>query len=249
MKGAPALVLDFDGVICDSIDECFASSWIAFHTLYRKEAPSRVPAACRREFARLRPFVRSGEDFLLIQQAIDQGGSPESQAEFDLLARAAGPATLQRFRELLQAARTRMRAKDREAWLALNRIYPHVLVSLARMPWDAPLYVLSTKNTSLIAEILSSNGIGVPAERIRFSSSDQKLPAVERLRVESGRARAIFVDDQRDHFAGDAGAPGAVDPYLASWGYVREEWLRVPLLVPVLTPDGFLSLIEREFRD
>ena len=32
------LVLDFDGVICDSIDETFASSWIAWRRLRRSES-------------------------------------------------------------------------------------------------------------------------------------------------------------------------------------------------------------------
>ena len=35
--------------------------------------------------------------------------------------------------------------------------------------------------------------------------------------------------------------------FLATWGYVQSEWLREPLRVPTLTPQGFLSLIQREF--
>ena len=85
-----ALVLDFDGVICDSIDECFASSWIAYFDLYLQRHPAYMPVSLRRDFARLRPLVRGGADFMLIQEILDKGENVTRQSEFDAIARAAG---------------------------------------------------------------------------------------------------------------------------------------------------------------
>ena len=58
--------IDFDGVICDSIKECFLSS---AHALgHDPEILSDAGNVKFRKFKSLRPFVRSGEDYILIQQ-------------------------------------------------------------------------------------------------------------------------------------------------------------------------------------
>ena len=36
-----------------------------------------------------------------------------------------------------------------------------------------------------------------------------------------------------------------IRPYLATWGYVKKEWLN-GTQVALLTPDDFLKLVERE---
>ena len=95
-----ALILDFDGVICDSIDECFISSWTAYFTLYLGRQPAYMPIGLRRDFARLRPLIRGGEDFMLIQEILEQGGTASRQPEFDAFARAAGRGKMKLFHDL-----------------------------------------------------------------------------------------------------------------------------------------------------
>jgi phosphoglycolate phosphatase-like HAD superfamily hydrolase len=239
------LVLDFDGVICDSIDECFVSSWIAYHTLYKKTRLAGVPLTTRRDFARLRPFIRAGEDFLLIQEILDTGGSASDQAGFDELARRAGAEKRALFRELFYRARARMLETDKDSWLALNRVYPHMIRAFLRIARSAPVFVLSTKRPGFISEILVSNDIELPVERILLSDREPKLATAERLREADGFEGAILVEDQIDHIRGNENP--RVRALLATWGYVKEEWLRPPLAAPLLTPDGFLDLVEREF--
>jgi len=245
MSGRTALVLDFDGVICDSIDECFASSWFAYYALHKRSSPTHVSLELRRDFARLRPFVRTGEDFLLIQEIIDTGRHVEDQAGFDALAREAGWQKMTTFKDLFHSARSTLIEQERESWLKMNRVYTHVLAGFSLLPRSAPLFVLSTKRPEFIAEVLAAAMVEIPRQRIRFSGPEQKVPLVESMRSEVGAAKAIFVDDQIDHLLGDR--PPAIELYLASWGYVKQEWLREPTAVPVLSPSGFLSLIEREF--
>ena len=249
-----ALVLDFDGVICDSIDECFASSWAAYHHLYLGRHPAYMPVSLRRDFARLRPLVRGGADFMLIQEMLEKGESASRQFEFDALARGAGDEKLRLFHDLFYKARAEMLQKDRQSWLAMNRIYPHVAAALSRLPAGAPVYILSTKKPEFIAEVLSAKGFELPRERILYSGSEKKLAIVSNVGREGGFAEATFVDDQIDHLLCEEAAPPDVTrrsaprirTFLASWGYVKEEWLREPLRVPVLTPQEFPALV-REF--
>jgi phosphoglycolate phosphatase-like HAD superfamily hydrolase len=238
------LVLDFDGVICDSIDECYAVSWVAYHALFRKDTAASSPAA-RRNFAHLRPFIRSGEDFLMIQEVLSTGSAVRDQAEFDELSRRAGAEKRALFRELFYKERSEMLAKDRDSWLALNRVYPHMKKAFRMLGHGAPLFVLSTKEPQFIAEILSAHQIELPRERILESVSEPKLATTERLRAEGGFQNAILVEDQVDHLRGNTYP--RVRGLLAAWGYVQEEWLTEPLAAPIITAEGFLALVESEF--
>jgi phosphoglycolate phosphatase-like HAD superfamily hydrolase len=238
-----ALVLDFDGVICDSVDECFASSWTAYHHLFLNRPPVEATSKARAAFAHLRPFVRSGEDFVLIQQMIDGGFSVDSQAAFDEQARRAGPLSLGRFKELFYSARASLLLGNRNAWLRMNRVYPHVAEGIAGLPRGAPLFILSTKRPRFIAEILDAQGIVVPRERILHSDGEPKIAAVERLRAEKGFEESVFVEDQIDAIRGNANP--RIRAFLATWGYVQPEWLREPGTVALLTPRAFIDLLAR----
>jgi phosphoglycolate phosphatase-like HAD superfamily hydrolase len=243
MKKTPLLVLDFDGVICDSVDECFASSWAAYHELRLGRTGSRPDDSARRGFALLRPFVRSGEDFVFIQEMLARGADVTDQVSFDEAAWKGGDAARERYRELFYQARSDLLRRDRAGWLALNRVYPHMKLALSRLPPSAPPFVLSTKKPPFIAEILAANAVGIPVERIVWSDAEPKLRTATRLRDQAGFSEAVLVEDQVEAIEGNTD-PG-IRPYLATWGYVKQEWL-TEKRVAVLTPEQFLQLVERE---
>jgi phosphoglycolate phosphatase-like HAD superfamily hydrolase len=245
VSSSTLLVLDFDGVICDSIDECFASSWTAYHELYRKSRPPRLPSQARSDFAGLRPFIRTGEDFLLIQEMLASGTSVHDQNGFDEAAREAGAEKMSLFRELYYEARTALLHEDRDSWIAMNRIYPHMIAAFSLLLPAAPFYILSTKKPSFIAETLAAHHIKVPAPRILFTDREPKLETVERLLCEEGFPAAFFVEDQIDAIRGNSNP--RIQVRLATWGYVRQEWLVPPLAVPLITPEGFLSFVQKEY--
>lgn len=60
------LVLDFDGVVCDGMDEFFESAWRAWHSLTVDELPASRRAGLQARFARLRPIVESGWEMALL---------------------------------------------------------------------------------------------------------------------------------------------------------------------------------------
>lgn len=236
------LVLDFDGVICDSVEECFVSSWTAYHALHRRRSVgdiSEAPDSARAAFRAMRPFVRSGEDFVLIQELIAGGESVRTQIEFDRAWERPGTPSRDRFKELFYRARTDLREKDRRAWLSLNRIYPHVSAALSRISPPLRMYILSTKKPQFVSETLEANGISVPAAHVLYSHGEPKLATVEKLREALGCEEAIFVEDQIDAIRGNTNP--RIQVSLASWGYVQESWLREE--IPILHPDEFLNLL------
>jgi phosphoglycolate phosphatase-like HAD superfamily hydrolase len=233
------LFLDFDGVICNSEAECFASSWMAYYESLHPPAASAVALRLRQRFGELRPLIRSGEDYVVIQQLLGEEARsgqefPADQVEFDRMRDQIGGERIAVFKGALADTRARFLAERRATWLALNPLYTHLRDLLSRSPL-AGIRILSTKAPALIGEILGANQIEFPAHAILYAPSKpggqdvRKLDLIAEELNRSGRSRALFVEDQVDHLLG----PSAVEVgrYLCDWGYAlpavlaNTEWL------------------------
>lgn len=109
------LFLDFDGVICDSLTECLVSSWLAYHAHYKKEQPVLVPLNLKKRFTALRPYVRFGGEYLLIQQLLEAEQIVGSQVDFDKVVAQAGETKMSLFKELLYKVRHEL--LEEASWL------------------------------------------------------------------------------------------------------------------------------------
>jgi phosphoglycolate phosphatase-like HAD superfamily hydrolase len=215
--------LDFDGVICDSLPECYAVSLAAYYGLHLK---TKVPDAARdgteKVFRRFRPYIRRGGDYLFIQMAIHRGLTLESQSDFDSLV-SAKPALDDTFHSLFYEARNQLFKTDPERWYALNPLYPGMKQLLGSYAKDRSFHILSTKEARFIAEILRHHGLDWDEERIYCSGKERKLDFIDRVMDELGGIEGLFIDDQMDHFKGGSRHP--IHCLLADWGYVVPEWL------------------------
>ena len=240
--------LDFDGVICDSAPECFASSWEAYFGRSHREVAPAALAGLRARFLGLRPYVRTGEDFMICQEILHRELPVGSQADFDAVAAAKGSAELTRLRDRFDQARAALLARDRAYWIGLNSLYPEVAAHLPRWAGSPRLYVLSTKRSEFIAEILAAAGIRFPFHRILYAAKTEKGPRIEEILERRGSGAALLVDDQIDHLLAIRAGSSRVSVYLAAWGYVRPEWL-VDSPVAVLTLDELRPLVDDALVD
>jgi phosphoglycolate phosphatase-like HAD superfamily hydrolase len=214
------LFLDFDGVICDSLEECFQSSYLADHGPGIGEAlppPAPADAAYRAAFRACRPFVRSGEDYIVLHRLIASGKAPGGQAEFDAALASVGPEGLAKIKSGLYAVRESLLAKHRETWLGWNPLYPGMAEALNRLAPNPRAFILSTKKAEFIAEILAHQSVLWPAERIIYSGKERKLDIVGTM---AGGESSILIDDQVEHL--DFAHPSC-SCYAALWGYVTRE--------------------------
>ena len=215
--------LDFDGVICDSLPECYAVSLAAYYGLYLKTTvPHHKNDGTETVFRRFRPYIRRGGDYLFIQMAIHQGISLESQSDFDTLVSDNHDLDDQ-FHSLFYTARNQLFKTDPERWYALNPLYPTMKELLDRYGKDRSFLILSTKEAHFIAEILRHQGIDWDENRIYCSGKERKLDFIDRVMDELGGTEGLFIDDQIDHFKGGSRHP--VHCLLADWGYVIPDWL------------------------
>jgi phosphoglycolate phosphatase-like HAD superfamily hydrolase len=229
--------LDFDGVICDSLLETLVSSWRGYYLLLGEEEPSVMPVNLLEQFKMLRPYVRAGEDFILIHELIAGKIAVRSQQDFDGRLAERGEEKIIRYRETFYAARRNILATDREYWIDLNKLYPHVVPCLQRWGCTPSLYVLSTKRAEFIVEILTAKGIPLDPRKVLSCEAREKKDTILHTLTEQGKERALFIDDQIDHLASSSSRDPRITGCLASWGYVQQQWLKDPRGVEVLDPD------------
>ena len=220
MRFPPAseyLFLDFDGVICDSLEECYRSSWLtAAGIAITDEIPPDPPfdAAYRARFDACRPFIRSGEDYLVVHEWAARGEVPENQAAFDRSMEEKGTTVLAETKVKLYAVRDALLARHHARWLSWNPLYPGIAQALQSQVTNPRVWILSTKKAEFIVEILGHHGVSWPLERTIYTGPEKKLTIIEKRFAET---LSVLIDDQVDHL--DFGHPQC-HCYLALWGYV-----------------------------
>jgi phosphoglycolate phosphatase-like HAD superfamily hydrolase len=233
------LFLDFDGVLCDSLEECFQSSWLALNDMViTDEVPPRGPQdeAYRRRFLACRPYIRSGEDYLVLHQLVERSEVPTSQAEFDLQLAIVGRGALEGMKTRLYRVREDLLARHRSLWLSWNPLFPGIATLLGGLLRSSKVWILSTKKASFIAEILAFHKVDWPLGRIQYSGSRRKLDWIAEL---APGQPALLVDDQVDHL--DFEHPLCACR-LALWGYVTPKSLENN--PPAVTLETLPTLLE-----
>ena len=233
--------IDFDGVFCDSLTECFVSSWIAYHQLYRKSGSGSISIADRKLYDTYRPLIRRGGDYVILQHCVFERIPLHKQQDFDHVEKSLGD-TSDEFHALFYQARRELLDEDKDFWNSINHVFP-AFIEPARI-WAAnpACYVLSTKEAPFIREILLANGIDWPMERLICSGKSPKIEFIRDVLETTGQDEAMLFEDQVDHLyrLNDSRVGG----FLAQWGYVKPEWLTQKDF-PVISQTDMIELISR----
>jgi phosphoglycolate phosphatase-like HAD superfamily hydrolase len=232
------LFLDFDGVICNSINECFVVSWLAYHQ--DAKTPDHIALADYRAFESYRPFIRRGGDYVLLQRCIATRQRLESQDDFDRAERCLDPGESERYHERFYEARSRLLESRPEYWLSLNPLYPHVAGLLGALSRRS--VIITTKEVDFALRILSYHSIDWPSDRIICSGRERKQRIIGDYLSRESAPCAVLVDDQIDHLVPCDSE--AISVWLAGWGYVKTEWTTNPD-VPVLTTESAGQFLRR----
>lgn len=223
------LALDFDGVITNSVNECAVSGYNAYNSdrdpsgFTHVTAVDDIPDQLLENFLTLRHFIRNSEDYVYIFHSIDNGLTVKSQEDFDKGLKAFG--TLKaRYSSGFYTARKWLLKNNRDAWLRLSPLYPGMKKFLKTVTASENFFIVSTKATEFITEILTFNGLMMDKKRIPQATGDiSKRNIIARIINEKGIAPAdlVFVDDHLGT-ALKVRETGA-RCYLAPWGYNTED--------------------------
>jgi phosphoglycolate phosphatase-like HAD superfamily hydrolase len=209
---------DFDGVLCDSVDECLT---IAFSTYYRKEIsnPNEIPTAIASFFRQKRHLVAPANDYYLLFEAFERGILDLDRESFNALK----SSTVEE-RVLFGNRFFEYRAKlqnNLDRWLTLNRFYPQVEKILRE---DFPeFYVVTTKDRDSVNHIAKHHRYihkiaGVYSKELSTDKRQLFTMLFADLQISPSSHRIVFIDDNWEHLANVA--PLDIDVYWAAWGYV-----------------------------
>jgi len=235
------IFLDFDGVICNSVLECLYSATIAYYSKYLKERITALPLSFKEDFIRYRPFIRTGEDYVVLAELVAKGVKIHSQEDFDRELQSNPQERLSLFRDLFYQTRRELIAHDFLHWMRLNPLYAGVKDPLLEVATDPRVYILSTKVSDLIHKILLYHGIDWPEDRILYSHTISKKDIIGAVLESKGVSEALLLDDQLDHLR-LAMEDSRILPFLAGWGYVKPEWLE-QRTIPVLDIRDFRAFL------
>ncbi len=230
----PTIVLDFDGVICDSARETAVSGWRAGRTIWPEWAEPDPPAEHVDRFVAVRPYLETGYQAPLMMKMVVDGCSEavfrdrlEEICERLMVRYGLNRAGLV---AAFGAVRDRWIASDPADWLARHSAFPGTVSALHDALEKHPVYISTTKQERFVLALLRAWGVEFPAERLfGLDRGKTKCQVLAELQADGGgESRPVhFVEDRLETLRRVQSTAGleAVRLYYASWGYGTADHL------------------------
>ncbi len=243
------LITDFDGVVCDSVEECLLVTYNAYYRLqdasFQRILDLRTIAPeTRQTFRRLRPFLKGAEDFIPIFLSITQQIPIASQREFDAF-RDGMRDKLAEYVAMFYAERDFLIRNEHTVWLGLNPLYADFAALLRARQTFERIHILTTKRREDVLEIFSYQQVAFPPEQICYIKAAGKSERLLELLKEydAKPEETMYFEDQVDFLV--TAKQRGVRVYLADWGYVSDEQRDVARQhdIPIIAPPQFAAAL------
>lgn len=245
----PIFVFDFDGVVCDSTNECMVTSWNAWGRWQERDefrrAVSEFSKLEQNSFRALRPRVRGAGEYYILRRALAEGISINDQVSYDRLV-SAWQEHLDPFGKIFFEMRDRLRCLDPDRWIDLHPVYQEVIDIMTCLHLQGRLYIATLKDGESVRLILAKHGLVLP-ENCLFDQSQivSKVQALDKIRAQLGcdKTDLVFIDDNATHLLEPhmSGYP----VLMATWGSVFSEYLALAQQeqIPILDSQTALKQI------
>lgn len=217
------LALDFDGVVWDSVGECYEVGWRAWQEMGGPGLP--VTPEIEAAFREARPWVRTGQDFYVVLRFLQEGRADELArltTEDYAAARERWVEPARVFDRHFYGMRETMRDRDFSTWSSWQRAYPGVPEAIRELRRTVRVIgVTTTKDEGSTRKLLDT--VGLDLEILGKEHSRDKTVQIQTMAERHGlpASRILLLDDLLENLemARRAGAGGA----MASWGYNTPE--------------------------
>ncbi len=216
------IAFDFDGVICDSTEECLVTgynAWLAYNG--RGEFiydPEQVPSDLAKYFRFRKGYVRTaGQYFAIFYSASDRSIKDDRDFEQICLRHMR---QIKYFEALFFSVRDKLREHDVEYWISLHRLYEGVRENFKKLLKLTEVFIVTGKDKRSVDIFLRHNRIVFSGSKIfDKEAADNKLVALDRISniTHKDADEIIFIDDNIKHLLGPKKQGYIV--YLAKWGY------------------------------
>jgi len=215
-----ALFLDFDGVIVDSVHECYL---VSLDLLYEETGESAVSEEHKHLFFSHRGLVKPSWQFLALHKAIvlhlvnRDVSVPEFFKKFcDILNQKERQNLEDKFFHIRKRYQKKM-----DKWLKLNP-----LKTFGKHLQKRPLkdyHIVTTKNRDAVELLLHHHKVKICKifDVEDFRKNGSKGTIISKIMDQSDYTNAIFVDDATDHL--DTVKDSRVSCFFADWGYGKNS--------------------------
>lgn len=254
----PTLALDFDGVLCDSVEETAATAWRAGATLWSDMAGPLPPADLLAGYRLARPVVETGYEAILVMRLLLDGLMPDDLiADYRDLARRVmdrGAFDVGGLKALFSETRDRWLAEDPAEWVSLSPFYPGIADWLRTIPAAADCCIVTTKDRRFVERLLAANEIPLPVGGIfGLEQGRPKESVLLDLIERSGEDTVFFVEDRLVTLERCLARPDLrpLALRLAGWGYntAADRHKAGRLGIPIWAPDDLFAFFAPEMSN
>ncbi|TGM44522.1 hypothetical protein EHQ92_12850 [Leptospira biflexa] len=242
-------VFDFDGVVCDSTDECMITSWNTWQKWNGRNLQRRQVVDFTEEeilnFRKLRPRVRGAGEYFILNKILDEKITIDNQNDYELLL-ANNRENIQKFKILFLSERQIFRAAHPTDWILLHSVYPEVINLLRDLNLQNRLYIATLKDFLSIRMILDYYSVNVEDSKIVDEAKIvSKLDALEKILLlsDTTKEKLIFFDDNVTHLF--ESFSNGFEVYLTAWSNPIPEYLEQAKIarIPIVRNFEQLNLI------
>lgn len=223
MKNSFAVVFDFDGVVVDSIDECFLVAVSAYNKMGGK---IKLTRESKNLYKKYRAYLRITEDHVPALKMIEKG---IFKKDYIKNSRNKFNKEKKEFVKNFYETRRELQKNDIKKWISLHKPFEEVINLIKRNEKKWNIFISSTKDKNSIAKILQSFGIRISSKRIfsREFSNDKSehVKAISKL-YKIPESRIIFIDDVLENLE-MIKRKSEAKLALASWGYTTKEHINI----------------------
>ena len=215
-------ILDFDGVICDSNLEVYATSLMAYLSMIGVHVDDHAILDDHiffDEFIKFRDLGRISSDFYNLWIKVFQDNDlkkylPQNE-EISVETRS-------QYRATFFSVRENRKRLNMNAWLSSNIIYEHVVKVLNKALKERNIYIASAKDEDSIYQILQFNGFNIDKSRVfgsqKYIDKDDIFKAIIQV---SECKHWKYIEDNMINV--EKGKKFGFECYYATWGYGDSE--------------------------
>ena len=223
-------VFDFDGVVCNSTNECFISSQNAWNRWNNgSEFKTSINDFSENEFSKfsqLRPYVKGAGEYYLVMKLITNKDF-EEKISLDLYENYSSlwMEKFNKFKKFFYIERERLRKSNFEKWLSLHISYNTIIKILSKLSSQNRLYIATLKDGESVSILLDHYQVDIPKSKILDQSIiKNKLEALEKIiSIEKiNKDEIIFIDDNINHLKQPSQC--GYNVFLSEWSQCPEEY-------------------------
>jgi len=250
MNKQKIIVFDFDGVVCDSTDECMVTSWNAWERWQLRDnfrcTLSEFTEEDKLSFRKVRPRVRGAGEYYILRRAFSEGIEITNQKIYDKL-EGQWKENIEPFKVVFFEARERLRRDDVDSWIDLHPVFDGVIEVMKILNSQDRLYIATLKDAKSVKLILKKQGLTIKKDRL-FDQAQitSKLQALDKIKEQIGcdKKDMIFIDDNVTHLLGPKNSEYTV--YLTAWGEILDEYLYIAKVHNIQLLDNCIKLLKKK---